>query len=124
MDKPTTRLDTKKLRKTLREIGGLCRSNLPDKTKYRLRVVSWYGRKTVETICRFFNISKNWFYRMLRTFLEKGPEGLMKRAGRPRGSTTPEPVAYLKAWIRWAKTRIHTNTPRPGSLKTAPESTT
>jgi hypothetical protein len=38
MDKPTTRLDIKKHRKTLREIGSLRRSNLPEKVKNRLRI--------------------------------------------------------------------------------------
>jgi hypothetical protein len=33
MDKPTTRLDSKKIRKTLREIGSPRRSNLPEKVK-------------------------------------------------------------------------------------------
>jgi hypothetical protein len=69
MDKPTTRLDTRKLRKKLREIGSPRRSNLPEKTKHRLRIVSWYGRKSMETICSFFNISKSWFYRLLHSFL-------------------------------------------------------
>ena len=71
MEKPKTRLDTRKHRKQLREIGSLRRSNLPEKTRRRLRIVSWYGRKTVETICRFFNISKSWFYRLLNTFPTK-----------------------------------------------------
>ncbi len=54
MDKPTTRLDFKKLRKTLKETGSLRRSNLPEKVKNRLRILSWYGRRKVEDICRFF----------------------------------------------------------------------
>jgi len=106
MDKPTTRLDFKKHRKTLREIGSLCRSNLPEKVKNRLRIVSWYGRRKVEDICRFFEISRSWFYRLLRIFLNEGLQGLMKRAGRPRGSTIPDPFAEEIRRVREANPRI------------------
>ena len=71
MDKLRTRLDFKKLRKTLREIGSLRRSSLPEKVKNRLRIVSWYGRRKVEDICRFFEISKSWFYRRARARLRE-----------------------------------------------------
>jgi len=104
MEKPKTRLDTRKHRKQLREIGSLRRSNLPEKTKRRLRIISWYGWKSVETICHF--ISKSWFYRMLRTFLEEGLKGLMKRPGRPKGSTIPETVAREIKRAREANPRI------------------
>jgi len=67
MEKPGTRLDTKKLRKTLREIGSLRKSSLPEKTKQKLRIISWYGKRKVEDICTFFEISKSWFYRLLHT---------------------------------------------------------
>ena len=106
MDKPTTRLDFKKHRKTLREIGSLRRSNLPEKVKHRLRIVSWYGRRKVEDICRFFEISRSWFYRLLRTFLNKGLQGLMKKPGRPRGSTIPDPFAKEIRRVREANPRI------------------
>jgi len=106
MDKPTTRLDTKKLRKTLKEIGSPRRSKLPEKTKHRLRIISWYGRKTVETICRFFEISKSWFYRLLNTLLNEGLKGLTKRPGRPRGSTIPEAAAHEIKRVREANPRI------------------
>jgi len=106
MDKPTTRLDTKKLRKTLKEIGSPRRSNLPEKTRHRLRIISWYGRKTVETICHFFNISKSWFYRLLNTLLNEGLKGLMKHPGRPRGSTIPDTVAQEIRRVREANPRI------------------
>jgi transposase InsO family protein len=106
MDKPTTRLDTKKLRKTLREIGSPSRSNLPEKTRHRLRILSWYGRKSVETICRFFNISKSWFYRLLNTLLNEGLKGLIKKPGRPTGSTLPETVAHEIKRVREANPRI------------------
>jgi len=106
MDKPTTRLDTKELRKTLREIGSPRRSNLPEKTRHRLRILSWYGRRKVEDICSFFEISKSWFYRLLRTLLNEGLQGLMKRPGRPRGSTIPETVAQEIKRVREANPRI------------------
>ena len=106
MDKPTTRLDFKKHRKTLREIGSLRRSNLPEKVKHRLRIVSWYGRRKVEDICRFFEISRSWFYRLLRTFLNKDLQGLMKKPGRPRGSTIPDPFAKEIKRVREANPRI------------------
>ena len=106
MDKPTTRLDFKKHRKTLREIGSLRRSNLPEKVKNRLRIVSWYGRRKVEDICRFFDISRSWFYRLLRTFLNEGLQGLMKKPGRPRGSTIPDPFAEEIRRVREANPRI------------------
>jgi transposase InsO family protein len=106
MEKPKTRLDTRKHRKMLREIGSLRRSSLPEKTKHRLRIISWYGRRKVEAICRFFEISKSWFYRLLNTFHREGLKGLMKRAGRPRGSTIPEPVARELKRVRKANPRI------------------
>jgi transposase InsO family protein len=93
MEKPRTRLDTRKLRKMLNEIGSIRKSSLPDKTKERLRIISWYGRKTVETICTFFQISRSWFYRLLNTFLNQGLKGLTKKPGRPRGTTIPAPFA-------------------------------
>jgi transposase InsO family protein len=106
MDKPKTRLDTRKHRKQLRDIGSLRRSNLPEKTKQRLRILSWHGRKSVETICRFFNISKSWFYRLLNTFHTEGLRGLMKKPGRPKGSTIPEPAAKEIKRVREANPRI------------------
>lgn len=106
MDKPTTRLDIKKLRKTLRKIGSLRRSNLSEKTRHRLRIISWYGRKNVETICRFFEISKSWFYRLLNTFLNEGLKGLMKSPGRHRGSIIPDPFAQEIKRVRKANPRI------------------
>jgi len=106
MNKPTTRLDTRKHRKQLRDIGSLRRSSLPEKVKHRLRILSWYGRRKVEDICRFFEISKSWFYRLLHTFLNEGLQGLMKRAGRPRGSTIPDPFAKEIRRVREANPRI------------------
>jgi len=106
MDKPRTRLDTRKHRKQLREIGSLRRSNLPEKIKLRLRILSWYGRRKVEDICRFFEISRSWFYRLLHTFLNEGLKGLMKRAGRPRGSTIPDPFSKEIKRVREANPRI------------------
>jgi len=106
MEKPRTRLDTRKHRKMLREIGSPRRSSLPEKTNHRLRIISWYGRRKVEAICRFFEISKSWFYRLLNTFHREGLKGLMKRAGRPRGSTIPEPVARELKRVRKANPRI------------------
>ena len=106
MDKPKTRLDTRKHRKQLRDIGSLRRSNLPEKTKHRLRILSWYGRKSVKTICRFFEISRSWFYRLLRTLHREGLKGLMKKPGRPTGSTIPEPAAKEIKRIREANPRI------------------
>ena len=106
MDKPKTRLDTRKHRKQLRDIGSLRRSNLPEKTRRRLRIISWYGRKSVETICRFFNISKSWFYSLLNTFHREGLKGLMKKPGRPRGTTIPEAVAHEIKRVREANPRI------------------
>ena len=106
MDKPTTRLDFKKHRKTLREIGSLRRSSFPEKVKNRLRIISWYGRRKVEDICRFFEISRSWFYRLLRTLLNEGLQGLMKRPGRPRGSTIPDPFAKEIKRVREANPRV------------------
>ena len=106
MEKPRTRLDTRKHRKQLRGIGSLRRSNLPEKTRRRLRIISWYGRKSVETICHFFQISKSWFYRLLNTFHREGLKGLMKKPGRPRGSTIPEAAAHEIRRVREANPRI------------------
>ena len=106
MDKPKTRLDTRKHRKQLRDIGSLRRSNLPEKVKNRLRIVSWYGRRKVEDICRFFEISRSWVYRLLRTFHNEGLQGLMKKPGRPGGSTIPDPFAREIRRVREANPRI------------------
>ena len=106
MEKPRTRLDAKKTRKTLREIGSLHKSSLPEKTKQKLRIISWYGKRKVEDICTFFNISKSWFYRLLHTILTEGLQGLMKKPGRPRGSTIPEPAAGEIKRVREANPRI------------------
>ena len=106
MDKPKTRLDTVKLSKMLREIGSIRKSNLPEKTKERLRIISWYGRKTVETICSIFQISRSWFYRLLNTFLNQGLKGLMKKPGRPRGTTIPDPFAREIKRVRQANPRV------------------
>ena len=43
--------------------------------------------------------------------LEMTFDNLMASSTEP-DPTTPDPVAYLKAWIRWAKTRIQTNKSR------------
>jgi transposase InsO family protein len=106
MEKPRTRLNTKKLRKTLREIGSLRKSSLPEKTKHKLRILSWYGKRKVEEICAYYEISRSWFYRLLNTFLGEGLKGLMKRPGRPRGSTVPEPAAREIKRVREANPRI------------------
>jgi len=106
MEKPVTRLDLRKLRSRLREAGGWRRSGLPEKAKRRLRIVGWYGRKSVETICQFFKISTSWFYRLLNTFLREGLDGFMRQAGRPRGSTVPEGVVQEINRVRRANPRI------------------
>lgn len=106
MKKPMTRLDVRRLRSRLREVGGWRGSDLPGKVKRRLRIVSWYGRKSVEEICRFFNISKSWFYRLVNTFLREGVKGLLKKAGRPKGSTIPEGVVQEIRRVKQANPRI------------------
>jgi putative transposase len=106
MDKPKTRLDTRKHRKQLRDIGSLRRSNLPEKVKNRLRIISWYSHRKVEDICRFFQISRSWFYRLLHAFHREGLKGLMKKPGRPRGSTIPDPFAKEIKRVREANPRI------------------
>jgi len=106
MEKPIARLDLRKLRSRLRRVGGWRGSDLPEKAKRRLRIVSWYGRKSVGEICRFFQISRSWFYRLLNTFLWEGVEGFMKKAGRPRGSTIPEGVVQEIRRVKMANPRI------------------
>lgn len=106
MDKPITRLDLGELRSRLRRVGSWRGSELPEKIKRRLRIVGWYGRKSVEEICQFFNISKSWFYRLLNTFLKEGLGGFMKKAGRPKGSTIPEGVVQELRRVKQANPRI------------------
>ena len=94
MTKPIARLDLRELRRRLRRIGSWRKSHFPEKVKLRLRIVSWYGRRRVEEICQFFQISKGWFYRLLHTFLREGLAGFMKRSGRPKGSTIPKGIIH------------------------------
>lgn len=106
MEKPITRLDVRGLKSRLRGVGGWRGSDLPEKVKRRLRIVSWYGRKSVEEICRFFKISKSWFYRLLNTFLKEGLDGFAKEAGRPGGSTIPKGVVQEIGRVKQANPRI------------------
>jgi transposase len=106
MAEPMTRLDLRELRRRLREIGSRRKSGLPEKVKLRLRIVSWYGRRRVEEICRFFQISKAWFYRLLNTFLREGLAGLMKKPGRPKVSTIPKGIVQEIHRVRLANPRI------------------
>lgn len=106
MNKPIIRLNVSELKSRLREFGGLCTSDLPEKIKRKVRIVSWYGRRSVDEICMFFNISRSWFYRLLNTFLRKGWKGFTKKAGRPRGSTIPKTAVCEIERVRAANPRI------------------
>jgi transposase InsO family protein len=106
MEKPIARLDLRELRGRLRRIGSWRKSRFPERVKLRLRIVGWYGRRRVEEICRFFLISKGWFYRLLNTFLREGLAGFMKKPGRARGSTVPKHIVQEIRRVRMANPRI------------------
>jgi len=106
MEKPIARLDLRELRRRLRRIGSWRKSRFPERVRLRLRIVSWYGRRHVEEICRFFQVSRSWFYRLLSTFLGEGLAGFMKGPGRPRGSTVPRRVVQEIRRVRMANPRI------------------
>jgi hypothetical protein len=117
MENPRTRLNTKKLRKTLRRIGSLCKSSLPEKTKHKLRIISWIGTRKVEEICAYYEITRSLFYRLLNTFLGEGLKGLMKWPGRFRGSTVPEPAAReIKRVGRQTQDRLQEDQPAPRAV--------
>lgn len=46
MVKPTTRLDTKELRKNLREIANTAEANY-QRNRHKLRILNWYDRRKV-----------------------------------------------------------------------------
>ena len=106
MTKLVTRLHLRELRRRLRRIGSWRKSGLPERVRLRLRIVGWYGRRGVEEICRFFQVSRSWLYRLLNTFLREGVEGFMKKPGRPKGSTVPQHIVQEIRRVRTANPRI------------------